>query len=404
MPKVVGINVVCNGSTGKIMKEIQKKATSKGYETISLYGRRKGYNDLNSKKFGNNLSLLFHVFVTFIFNKHNHASFFQTKKMVKFLKKYNPDIIHLHNIHGYYLNNEVLFNYLNNEFKGKVIWTLHDCWTFTGHCSHFDYIKCNKWKKECNNCPQKGVYPYSWFFDTSYKEYENKKRLYTNIKDLTIVVPSKWLKSKVEQSFFKDKKCIVINNGVDLNLFKPNVDENIYTKYNIPKDKKIILGVASVWTEKKGYNTFLELSKMISENEIIIMVGLTKRQKNNLPNNIIGIERTENVNDLVSIYSMADIFVNPTLEDTYPTTNLEAIACGTPVISYDTGGCKEQITKSVGKVVSIKDCANLLKEIKTFLSEDFKTNKFDNKSIICKMDSNKKYEEYIELYENINKK
>ena len=400
MTKVVGINVVCNGSTGKIMKEIQKKANENGYETISLYGRRKGYNDLNSKKIGNNLSLLFHAFITFVFNKHNHGSYFTTKKMIKFLRQYKPDIIHIHNIHGYYLNNTVFFNYLNNDFKGKVIWTLHDCWSFTGHCSHFDYIKCDKWQKQCHNCPQKREYPYSWFFDTSYKEYQQKKKLYTNIKDLTIVVPSNWLKEKVQKSFFKDKECLVINNGIDLNVFKPNIDKKIYNKYNIPKDKKIILGVASVWTEKKGFNTFLELSNVISENEIIIMVGLNKKQMKNLPNNIIGIERTENIKDLVSLYTIADVFFNPSMEETFSLVTVESLACGTPCVVFNATATPELIDKKVGVIINNYDINNIYSNIRKLYNKEYKTE--------CILKAQKygidNYDKYIDLYNELIKK
>jgi len=397
MAKVVQINIVCNGSTGKIMREIQVLANENDYETLSIYGRGKGFKDLNCKKFGNVISFLYHVLITFIFNKHNHASYFQTKKLVKFLKKYEPDIIHLHNIHGYYLNNNVLFKYLKNDYQGKIIWNLHDCWAFTGHCSHYESIKCDKWQNECNNCSQKGVYPYSWFFDTSYKEFKHKQKLYTGIRNLTIVVPSMWLKKQVEHSFLKDYPCMIINHGIDLNLFKPTINYDIYTKYNIPKNKKIILGVANVWAQQKGYDTFLKLSKLISNDEIIVMVGLNKKQINKLPKNIIGIERTENVEDLISLYSISDVFFNPSIEETFSLVTIEAMACGVPCLVYNSTATPELITGKVGIVIDNYSIENIYANIKKLLNKDYKLECIKR----AKKYDKKNYQKYIDLYNQL---
>ena len=292
------------------MEQIQKEAKKNGYEAYSFYGRGKPSNK-NCFKIGNKLDIYWNVFLTRFFDKHGYGSKRATRRLVKRIKQINPSIIQLHNIHGYYLNLEILFNYLK-EANIPVVWTLHDCWPFTGHCSNFMTVKCEKWKRQCNDCPQIRLYPASWIADNSFKQFELKKNLFTRIKNLTIVTPSNWLSNLVKKSFLKDYNIRVINNGIELEKFRPKNTINIREKYNIPSEKKIILGVASVWDNRKGLDDFIELSKIIDENYIIILVGLKKQQINNLPPNIIGIERTENIEELANIYTQADVFVNPT--------------------------------------------------------------------------------------------
>lgn len=383
--KLVQINTVCNGSTGKIMGDIQRTANEAGFETISFYGRRKGYKDLKCEKIGGFFSFWYHVFLTTIFDMQGHGSYFKTKKLVRRIKEENPDIIHLHNIHGYYINYKVLFKYLKNEYKGKLFWTFHDCWPFTGHCPYFDLVNCNKWQKQCYKCPNKNKYPTSLFLDRSYKNYLEKKELFTNLNNLTIITPSDWLNKLVKKSFLKDYKVVTINNEIDLNLFKPTIDNTIKNKYNIPKNKKILLGVASIWEERKGLKDFLKLSNIIDDEFIIVLVGLNKRQIKNLKKyeNIIGIERTENQLELVKLYSVATYFLNLTYEDNYPTVNLEAIACGTPVITYNTGGCPEQISKDTGYVIDIGNIKKINELInKNIIIKNKKINDNKIKSII----------------------
>ena len=316
--KLVQINIVCNGSTGKIMCDIAKEAEKEGYETYCFYGRGKPNKDLNCIKIGNIFSLYWHLFITLFFDKHGHGSFIDTLLLIKKIKAINPDIIHMHNIHGYYINIGLFFKYLKKHYQGQIIWTLHDCWTFTGHCAHFSYINCNKWKDSCYSCPQKDRYPKSKIFDCSKKEYLFKKELFTNINNLTIITPSMWLANLVKESFLKNYKVYVINNGIDTNIFMPQEkDINLLKKYNISETKKIILGVASCWVERKGLSTFFALANSINYNEYqIIMVGLTLSQIKQLPKNIIGIERTDNQKELAKLYSLAWVFLNPSKEDT----------------------------------------------------------------------------------------
>lgn len=390
--KVVSINTVCNGSTGKIVGSISSSLIESGEEAFCIYGRRKGYANIPCKKIGGFFSFWYHVFITTVFDLHGHGSYFKTKKIVRELKKFNPDIIHLHNIHGYYINYKVLFDYLKNEFQGRVFWTLHDCLPMTGHCAYFSNVSCEKWKTECHDCPNKKMYPTSLIFDRSRKNYQEKKILFNGVKDLTIITPSIWLQNIVASSYLKNYPVKTINNGIDLNIFYPRLIESIFDKYNIPKDKKVLLGVASIWEERKGLDDFLMLSKLIKDDYVIVLVGLNDKQINKLKQykNIIGIKRTENQDDLASLYSLSYVLINPTYEDNYPTVNIEALASGTRVIAYDTGGCVEQATNPNMYIVKKTTKNNNVKNIIELLEimdehQDFDTSIYSDKLFTKKM-------------------
>ena len=289
----------------------------------------------------------------------------------------------MHNLHGYYLNVGILFDYLKTCGK-KIIWTLHDCWAFTGHCSYFTAAGCEKWKEQCFCCPQKCSYPKS-LIDKSERNFWRKRTVFTGIPNLTIVTPSKWLADLVKESFLKEYDVKVINNGIDLTAFKPT-ESDFRVKYGL-ENKKIILGVASVWDERKGLNDFVKLANEIDDDTCIVLVGVNEKQKKNLPSKILCVERTNNVAELAGVYTAADLFFNPTYEDNYPTVNLEAQACGTPVVTYATGGsiesvpsenvipvgeytlCQKNYCKlfpifSVGKNKMISDYIRLMEEVK----------------------------------------
>lgn len=337
------INTVCGiGSTGRICSDLAEVLEQNGNECKIAYGR--GVVPEKYKKYavkiGSDLDVKLHALQTRLFDNTGFGSEKVTQKFINWIKEYNPDVIHLHNLHGYYINIEVLFNYLAEANK-PVIWTLHDCWTFTGHCTHYSYVKCDKWKYGCNNCPQKREYPSSLIFDSSKKNWETKRALFTSVKNITFVSPSRWLANQVEQSFLNKYPVEVVPNGIDLTVFKPTPSD-FRKKHNL-EGKNIILGVASAWEPRKGLEDFVELSKTLDDSYKIILVGLSEKQKKELPENILGITRTNNVNELAEIYTAADVFFNPTYEDTYPTVNLEAQACGTPVVTYRTGGSVESV-------------------------------------------------------------
>lgn len=392
--KILQINSVCGyGSTGRIVVDLYDKLIENGHECIVAYGRGKSPKRIRNIKIGNNFDLFWHIFITRMFDKHGSGSIRATKKLIKQIDEYNPDVIHLHNIHGYYINIKILFEYLKKLNK-PIIWTLHDCWSFTGHCAYFDYINCEKWKVSCEKCLQKGAYPAS-FMDNSKNNYNMKKELLKDLKKMTLVTPSKWLANLLKESFLKDNNIETIHNGIDLSVFKP-LQSDIRKKYKL-ENKKIILGVASKWEKRKGLDTFIKLSNDLNDSYKIILIGISKKDKKKLPENIIAISRTNNVKELVEFYSMADIFINPTLEDNFPTTNLEALACGTPVITYKTGGSIEPINEECGIIVEKGNIKQLIDVIKNFNKNKYSGCIEQSK----KYDKNEKYEEYIQLYEKV---
>lgn len=286
-------------------------------------------------------------------------SYFKTLSFLKKVKKYSPDIIHLHNIHGSYLNLKLLFKFIKKN-NIRVIWTLHDCWSFTGHCPYFDMINCEKWKKGCYNCPAYKNYPKS-YMDNSKINYRFKKRIFSGVDKMTIVTPSKWLGNLAKQSFLEEYQFKVINNGIDLNIFKPT-ESDFRQKYHC-EGKFVLLGVAFGWGPRKGIDVFVDLAKRLDDRFQIILVGTNEKTDKILPDNIISIHRTNNQKELAEIYSAADLFINPTREENYPTVNMESLACGTPVLTFDTGGCAEIPDESCGMVVAKDDIDSLYNEI-----------------------------------------
>jgi putative colanic acid biosynthesis glycosyltransferase len=359
--RVLQINSVCGiGSTGRIATDIHNILIEQGHESYIGYGKKISQNCDTSIKIGDNVDVYLHAILTRLLDKHGFASIKATKQFIQKIDKINPDVIHLHNIHGYYINIEELFNYLKSANK-RVVWTLHDCWAFTGHCAHFDYIACEKWKTGCYDCPQKSEYPKSIFIDNSKNNYLRKKSSFLGVRDLTIVTPSNWLANLVRESFLKEYPVEVINNGVDLRVFK-STNSNFREKNNL-QESFVILGVANIWNEKKGLDTLIRISNMLDESMKIVIVGLTQKQKERLPRNILGITKTADIKELVNIYTAADVFVNPTLEDNFPTTNLESLACGTPVITFKTGGSIESIDETTGFLVEKGNITELINKI-----------------------------------------
>ncbi len=391
--RVLMINSVCGiRSTGRICTDLADILEKKGHEVKIAYGRE---NVLETHKkyavrIGNDFDLKLHGIKSRLFDAHGFASKRVTEKFIDWVKQYNPDIIHLHNIHGYYLNIEVLFSYLRTCGK-KIIWTLHDCWTFTGHCSHFDYIGCDKWKTQCSNCPQLKEYPKSIFADSSTRNYIKKKELFSNIPNLTLITPSVWLKEIVTQSFLGEYPVKTIYNGIDLTVFKPTYSN--FKEKNGLQDKKIILGVSSVWNKKKGFDDFIQLSKMIDDSYRIVLVGLNEAQKAQLTEKMLGIQRTNNLKELCEIYTAADVFVNPSVEETMGLTTAEALACGTPVIVYNKTAVPEVLDETCGTVL----CENTPKAIFDSLSKiDFPENNCILRA--AKFAKEDKYQEYIDTY------
>ena len=379
--KILMINVVCGiRSTGRICTDLAVELEKEGHEVKIAYGREKVPEQFKkyAVRIGSDIDVKMHVAKARILDGAGFGSKFATEKFIRWVKMYDPDIIHLHNIHGYYINVKVLFDYLKSCGK-KIFWTLHDCWSFTGHCVYFDYVGCYKWRTECKRCLQKKQYPARMFIDCSKMHYQHKREMFTCVPNLTLITPSQWLANLVMQSYLQGCGVRIIHNGVDTSVFKPT-DSDLKEQYQL-QNKKVILGVAAIWDHRKGLESFIELSKKLESNYQIILVGLSKEQIKLLPSNIIGFEKTDSPEELATLYTLADVFVNPTLEDNYPTTNLEAIACGTPVITYDTGGSGES-ARMYGEVVAVNDIEGLVEAIENSDKIEKKDIKVDYKNTI----------------------
>ena len=350
--RVVQINCSSSGSTGNIAKAIHTKLIEDGNESYIFFGGGKG-NKKDVLPISSRLVVRIHSFLSRVTGLQGYFSYFPTKRLISRIKKINPNIIHLHNLHGSYLCLPVLFRFLKKQNKlgdQKLIITLHDCWIFTGKCPHFTRVQCFKWKSECGKCPQLSIYPRSLFLDCSKKMYRDKKRWLSGFNNIEIVAVSDWLKKTAEQSFLGRYKITRIYNGIDEKKFYPRNDlEETRRKYGF-EDEFIILGIAANWELRKGLKDFYRLAEVLESGEKIMLVGLTMAQIEELPKNIIGITATKNQEELAQIYSMANVFINMSIEETFGLVTAEAMACGTSVIAYDSTACGEIVSAQNGVV------------------------------------------------------
>ena len=314
-----------------------------------------------------------------------------TKQVVQRIRAFNPDLVHVHTLHGHWINYEILFRYLAEENK-KVIWTFHDCWPFTGHCTHFDMLQCGQWKDHCHRCKDTSAYPQCYMRGDAEGNFSRKKRVFTSVRDMVIVTPSAWMAALVRESFFRKNRIEVIHNKIDLSIFNPT--ESDFRRKHGLEEKKIVLGVANVWMKDKGLDDFIRLSLMLDDRYRIVLVGMTEEQKATLPERIIGLGRTNEARGLAGIYTAADVFVNLTYQDNYPTVNLEANACGTPVVTYNTGGAGETIDECSGITVS----KGAIEEIPGAIEEALQLSK---EGILRRVEEIRGYGDYMPLYASI---
>lgn len=400
--KILQIDVSVNiGSTGKIAEEIGLKIIENGGESFIGYGRHFRPSRSETIKIGNRLDQAFHLLQTRFFDRHALASAKATETFIDKIREINPDIIHLHQIHGYFLNIEKLCEFLK-VFGKPLVWTFHDCWAITGHCGYFSPANCEKWKTECHSCPQLSSYPASYFIDNSKNNYRIKKSLFSDLPKLTIVPVSYWMESVIKESFLKRHQTQVIYNGVDLDVFKPRDAGKLRIKYNLG-NKKIILGIAAIWSELKGLKAFIELAKNHFDNRtVIILLGLTEKQIRSLPENIIGIGTIENVDELAEFYSLAEVFVNPSIAESFGLVTAEALACGTPVVAYNVTATPELVKEGTGFVVEKNDISMLHSSIVKIMNAG-KTQYAADCRKTAETFFNKKtqYKKYIELYDSL---
>lgn len=395
--KVLQVNVTANsGSHGRIAAGIGKQLIDQGHESYIAYGRTANECESELVKIGSRFDQALHLIKTRLFDRHGFGSFHSTSLFIREVEKIDPDLIHLHNLHGYYLNIEILFKYLK-EWNKPVVWTFHDTWPITGHCSFFEHVNCYKWKTQCFECPNIHGYTKSWFIDNSRRNFNEKKELFTGVKKMVLVSPSEWLAEHLRHSFLSDCDIRVINNGVDTKKYRPINDEAIKRKYGIKN--KYIIGVANIWDARKGLEDFMKLRKILDREIEIVLVGLSRSQIKSLDIDMTGICRTESTEELASLYSGAAIFVNPTYLDNFPLVNIEALACGTPVITYKTGGSIEAIDQGTGQVVEKGNIKALYNSIMEIISkeEQYSTSQCCSRAF-QKFSAEERFGDYISLY------
>ncbi len=402
--KVVQINTAVNlGSVGRRAEDIGKMLIGRGDESyIGISSRANRPSASKLIVIGDDWDVRLHGIKSRLLDRHAFGSTNATMKFVEDLKKIDPDILHLRNLHGYYLNIEVLFEYIA-EYNKPVVWTFHDCWPITGHCSFFDRVGCEKWKTGCNTCPNIAGYPKSWFVDNSKNNYENKKRIFNSVKNMQLAAPCNWMGNFLKESFLNTYPVNVIYNGIDTEIFKPDAVVANALKQKLGLDgNRIILGSANIWDPRKGLADFVQLFPMLEKNIKIVLIGLSTEQISKLPSRILGIERTDNIEQMAAFYSMADVFVNPTYVDNFPTTNLEALASGTPVITYKTGGSPEAIDNETGFALEKGDIAGIHQKITEVLLKEksFYSEKCRNRGL-ANFNKDLTVENYYRLYQEV---
>lgn len=394
----IGIEVN-SGSTGRIAEQIGLLALEKGWESYITYAR--GFNPSKSKtiKIGNRWNIYLHVLQTRFFGNHLRASTQATRKLIKQIAEINPDIIHLHQLHGYFINIEELFSYLAT-LKIPIVWTLHDCWPFTGHCAYFSWVNCNKWQTECYDCPQINRYPKS-YVDKSTQNFNLKKKLFTSVPSLYLVTVSEWLYNLTKQSFLKEIPAVAIQNGVDTRVFYPrNETQLVRKKYSIPQ-QPVIMGVGTTWTASKGFYDYIALREFLDPNISIVLVGVPRNLQKKLPPGIVAIPRTESVDELAHLYSLADIVTSLSYQESFGLTPIEGFACGTPAIVYNATALSELINPNVGYTAepgNVKQVAELIVKLlekgKSFYTPHCLQHAKN-------FDIRKKYEQYFVLYDKL---
>lgn len=400
--KIMLINAVPYGSTGKIMFSVSRLVQENIGSTIAATG----FSWHQPKReehllIGGIFTKTWHICMSRLFGNHGLYSTFSTKALIKTIKRFSPDVIHLHNIHGWYLNIKHLFEYLK-KCDIPVVWTLHDCWAFTGGCAHYTYCGCDRWMMGCGKCKNLKAYPISSKVDKTQKMWKLKKELFSNMPNLTLVTPSVWLSEEVKNSFLNKYPIKVINNGIDLDTFKPTAALDL-EQYGIKKENHIVLGVSLGWNDRKGLDVFEALAKRLPEDYTVVLVGTDEKTVKKLSSNIVSINRTQNTKELAALYSAAEVFVNPTREDTFPTVNIEALACGTPVITFNVGGSPEIIDETCGAVVDCNDIDALEKEIvRVCTTKPYSPDACVKKA--QKYNEKERFEEYLKLYKALGAK
>ena len=368
--RILIINSVCGiRSTGRICTDLADRFIKEGHEVRIAYGRESvpAAHEPIAIRIGNDFHVYANALKARVLDNEGFNGASATKRFLAWADTYNPDLVWLHNLHGYYIHVGLLFDWIKSRPQMEVRWTLHDCWAFTGHCPHFSYVRCDQWKSQCFRCPEKKNYPKSFFLDNCKENYRRKKEAFCGVANMRIIVPSHWLAGLVKKSYLRGYPIEVVHNTIDKTVFKPT-PSNFRERYGL-ENKKIVLGVATAWSQRKGLNDFVLLSEALGDEYRVVLVGVTEKQRKTLPGRILAMGCTNSAQELAAIYTAADVFVNLTYEDTYPTVNLEAQACGIPCITYRTGGSPESVSQE--NILDIADLKGIEQRIRQICSSSF---------------------------------
>ena len=402
MPTLVQINTVVNyTSTGRIAEGIGKAALAAGWRSVIAFGRHPRPSASETIDLGDHSGTLLHVLATRLADRQGLHSRRATLRLVRALERLRPDVIQIHNLHGYYLDYRLLFRHLRAAGR-PVVWTLHDCWPFTGHCCYFDVAGCGRWVSGCHHCPLTRTYPASFLADRSAANWCDKRRAFRDMARLHLVTPSRWLSCRVRESFLGGLPCTTIPNGIDLAVFRPTPADEVLRHFSLG-GRQIVLAVASEWDPRKGLDHVVALRPLLPRETFdLVIVGVNAKQASRLPDGVIPIERTESTAVLAALYSRATALVNLTLADNFPTTNLEAIASGTPVVTYDTGGSPEAVDEGTGAVVPRGDVAAAARAIERIAAGDREAMRMrcrERAEVMFRIETH--YERYLNLYRSL---
>lgn len=393
--KVLFVNLVyAVGSTGKIITDMMEVLKRSGHDARALYGAGEKSDDPDAVRVSGKPGYYFHNAVSRFTDHAGLYSWAATRKLIREIRAFSPDVIHLHTLHGFYVNYEMLFRFLK-QAGVPVIWTLHDCWAFTGHCTHFSQANCTQWQTLCRNCRLLCRYPHCYGRGDVTRNYLRKKAAFTGVKNLTLTTPSQWLADQAAHSFLRDYPCVVVPNGIDRAVFHPR-PSGLRAAYHL-QDKKIILGVANAWNARKGLPDMLTLAERLGAAYQIVLIGLTERQLPHIPPNVLGLLRTADRTELAQWYTAADVFVNPTYEETFGLTTVEAQACGTPAVVYATDGCPETLLTEDSVLVAQGDREALVRAVREVAQRGVCV----DDHAADRLDKNRAYEKYIQLYERV---
>ena len=399
MPTLLQLNVTANyGSTGRLAEDLGDVALKAGWKSYIAFGREFRPSHSELIRIGSNFDIYAHVIKTRLFDRHGFGSKHATKKFIQQVNEIKPDVIQFQNVHGYYLNLPIILKYIV-EKDIPLIWSLHDCWSMTGHCSHFALEGCEKWKTQCNKCPSIHGYPGSWGWDSSKQNYLEKKSLIKAVPRLTIVSGSEWLANIARKSYFKNRDILVIPDGIDTNIYSPKNDVDDLRKLYGLESKFVIMASGTTWLPYKGLNDFAKLREELSDEYAIVLVGMQQKDIDALPQGLIGIPRTKTPEELARWYSMADCVMSLSRLESFGLTPVEGLACGTPAIVYNCTSTPELITPETGYVAEVGNIDDVKTKVETLRKigkEKYK--KHCREIALAKYDKNVCYKEYLKLY------